>query len=110
MKKMILLGALMMSSLAMGSTERSLTSLEVDTLNNLLKCPKELAEIMKVSEWIGSGAVKGNARNTQTTYNFYTRSGMVSADLTGVLTISAVKIDNPAMDAPDTEYICSLSR
>lgn len=110
MKMSLILASLVLSSVSYASSMRDLTNDEVTTLNWLLQCPKEIAEVTQQGEWIGSGKFFSDRAGSRFSYRFFRQNGFTTSEYVTTLHVSRIRIQNPPVDAPGFRVECEIQK
>lgn len=115
MKLSILFSTLIaMTTLAVQPAEasafRKLTHQEITSVNWILQCPTELADITRDGKWVGDGTFSsGRKMGTQMSYRFFRQVGFTRSEYVGTLNVRRVPLRVPRMDAPNYRVECSIT-
>lgn len=114
MKSFIILSVILVSvgfsTNAFASKQKPMTKTELDAVNFLLQCPKEVYELSKDGNRIQTGGTFNDRTVTDgRNYNFYRRNGWTTTEYVSTLTVSRVRRLHGPADAPTYTVSCTIS-
>jgi hypothetical protein len=110
MKKFLMAAAVVaFAGIAAASAMRDLAQDEIDTVNWILQCPKELSQITKKAQWVGAGRFFSDRMGTQISYSFFRRKGWTGREYVATLKVARMRRPEPIpADAPSFTVVCEL--
>ncbi|MCC7405660.1 MAG: hypothetical protein IT288_14775 [Bdellovibrionales bacterium] len=110
MKKFLMAAAVVaFAGLAAASAMRDLEQDEIDSVNWILQCPKELGQITKKAQFVSTGRFFSDRMGTQISYNFFRRKGFIGSEYVSTLKVARMRRPDPVpADAPSFTVVCQL--